>query len=56
MDENEKKTHHPVTFRVPIKTWDRVEKSLLKEKQQRVDRKLNVSDFLVELINKAVGI
>ena len=55
MSENEKKTHHPVTFQIPIKTWDKVEKELLKQKQKRVDRKLNISDYLVELIDKGLG-
>ena len=51
---DEKKTHHPVTFQIPINVWDLVERSLLKEKQKRVDRKLNVADYLVELIEKGL--
>ena len=45
-----KKTEHPVAFKIPIKTWDKVEKRLLKEKQSRPDRKLTVADFLIECI------
>ena len=52
---DEKKTSHPVTFQIPIKIWDRVERTLLTEKQNRVDRKLNVADFLVELIEKGLN-
>ena len=51
---NGKKTHHPVTFQIPIKTWDRIERLLVKEKQSRPDRKLNKSDLLVELIDKGL--
>ena len=51
---DEKKTHHPVTFQIPIKTWDKVEKELLKQKQKRPDRKLTLADFLVELIDKGI--
>ena len=50
-----KKTHHPVAFQIPIKLWDKVEQQLLKEKQTRSDRKLNVSDFLNELIEKGIN-
>ncbi len=49
-----KKTHHPVTFHIPIKTWDRIERLLVREKQLRPDRKLNKSDLLVELIDKGL--
>ena len=47
---DEKKTEHPVAFKIPIRTWDKVEKKLLKEKQARPDRKLTVADFLNECI------
>ena len=53
---DEKKTHHPVTFLIPIKTWDKVERLLLSEKQSRSDRKLNKSDLLVELIEKGLTV
>ena len=50
----EKKTHHPVTFQIPIKTWDKIERLLVIEKQNRDDRKLNKADLLVELIEKGL--
>ena len=50
----EKKTHHPVNIQIPIKTWDRIERLLVKEKQGRDDRKLNKADLLVELIEKGL--
>ena len=51
---NGKKTEHPVAFKIPIKTWDKVEKELLKQKQKRPDRKLTLADFLVELIGSGL--
>ena len=55
MTIEEKKTHHPVAFKIPISVWDKVEKKLLKEKQGRPDRKLTVQDYLVELIDTGLS-
>ena len=51
---DEKKTEHPVAFKIPIKIWDKLEKELLKQKQKRPDRKLTLADYLVELIGSGL--
>ena len=51
MKNKKPKTHHPVNLSIPINTWDDISIKFIKEKQKKADRKLNMSDFLVELLS-----
>ena len=50
----EKKTH-PVAINIPIDVWDKIEMQRLKEKQKLVDRKLTITEHLINLLNKGLN-
>ena len=48
------KKHHVINIRIPIKLWDKVEKTHVKEKQKMPSRKYTQSDYLNDLISSGL--